>query len=378
MPQRRGSVRKCNWAGGMGQTSDRDNQSESMKTIVFMVVNVVAVVSIVVVNKKIFSTYEFKFGNALMAIHYYMTTFCITVYQRLGGFELLPERPAIFPKRVDGRWVMQGALLPISLYQVGSVMFVNFSLMYNSVGLYQVLKLANIPVLCVIEYFWKSITYSFTIRSALAVLIVGIGLTSVSDISFNWVGFTHGMIATFTTAAYQILVKDLSKGMNSMQSCYYVTPVTAVVFSIFVPLTDDFEGLLNYTWTTERTIAILGSAVIAFMINLSVFVIVGRTSPLTYQVVGHVKTTMVLLSGFLFFNAPPVAKNILGMALAMVGVVWYTHAKMQEGQAEKARKEAEMSQKEAGETGQKPQGVGSDPVMRATQVGASPNLPAKQ
>ena len=40
------------------------NSSLGLKTIVFMVVNVVAVVSIVVVNKKIFSTYEFKFGNA--------------------------------------------------------------------------------------------------------------------------------------------------------------------------------------------------------------------------------------------------------------------------------------------------------------------------
>eukprot|EP00756_Hemistasia_phaeocysticola_P004707 Hpha_TRINITY_DN12966_c0_g1::TRINITY_DN12966_c0_g1_i1::g.164652::m.164652/K15285/SLC35E3; solute carrier family 35, member E3 len=338
----------------MGEAAERES-SERMKTLIFMALNIVSVVSIVVVNKKIFSYYEFKFGNALMALHYYATAICITLYQRLGGFELLPERPAVFPTRKNGVWVMAGSVLPISMYQVGSVMFVNFSLMYNSVGLYQVLKLANIPVLCVIEYFWKGITYSLVVRSALAVLIGGIGLTSVSDISFNWLGFTHGMIATFTTAAYQILVKDLSKGMSSVQSCYYVTPVTAVIFTMLVPFTDDVEGLLNYKWTIERAVVIFGSAFIAFMINLSVFVIVGRTSPLTYQVVGHVKTTLVLLSGFLFFQAPPVLKNILGMALAMVGVVWYTQANMAEAQAEKARKEAEKAQKEAKEQGQRQQ-----------------------
>eukprot|EP01062_Namystynia_karyoxenos_P003419 TRINITY_DN11218_c0_g1_i1.p1 TRINITY_DN11218_c0_g1~~TRINITY_DN11218_c0_g1_i1.p1 ORF type:complete len:406 (+),score=140.79 TRINITY_DN11218_c0_g1_i1:131-1219(+) len=318
----------------------RSDNAEQIKTVFFMGLNIASVVSIVVMNKRIFRDYGFTFGNALMAIHYYVTAVCIFIYQRTGGFERLEQRPPVLPTVGAAGLQWNGSLLPIAIFQIGSVMFVNWSLMYNSVGLYQILKLANIPVLCVIEYFWKGITYSTMVRLSLLVLIGGIGMTTASDFSFNWIGFTHGMIATLTTAAYQISVKDLSKGMTSVQSCYYVTPITAVLFTLAVPFTDDWRRLLDYPFDTERAAVIVLSGFVAFAINLSVFVIVGRTSPLTYQVVGHVKTTLVLVSGFALFNAPADWRNICGMLLAMVGVVWYTDIKMKESAAEKARREA--------------------------------------
>ena len=42
--------------------------------------------------------------------------------------------------------------------------------------------------------------------------------------------------------------------------------------------------------------------------------------------IGHVKTVLVFLFGFICFNAPITSKNIAGCALAVVGMIYYTQA----------------------------------------------------
>eukprot|EP01064_Diplonema_japonicum_P015342 TRINITY_DN2305_c0_g2_i1.p1 TRINITY_DN2305_c0_g2~~TRINITY_DN2305_c0_g2_i1.p1 ORF type:complete len:335 (+),score=19.93 TRINITY_DN2305_c0_g2_i1:55-1059(+) len=296
------------------KTADLKN---SVTTVMLMGLNIVSVVSIVILNKKIFSQdVKFSFPNILMAFHFIVTAIGVYVYQKAGGFPLPETSPGI------------KTTLPIACYQVLSVMFVNYSLVYNSVGLYQVLKLANIPVLCVMEFFWKGISYPLAIKLSLSLLVAGIGVTTVTDVSVNQWGLIHGMLATVTTGALQIQVKDISKGMTSQQSCYYVAPLSACIFSAISLVTDNWVLFMNFTYTPVATLLLLCSGFAAFLINFTLFVIVGKTSPVTYQVVGHIKTILVIICGFLFFAAPVHMRNVVGMAVAMAGVIWYTREKL--------------------------------------------------
>eukprot|EP00659_Diplonema_papillatum_P012392 gene12392-19166_t len=260
-----------------------------MATISVMLLNIVSVVAIVIINKKIYE-HGFTFYNTLMTMHFIATTVGVGIYQKLGGFEL-PETPPTYQKT-----------FPIAACQLGSVMFVNYSLAFNSVGLYQILKLANIPVLCVVEFFWKGITYSLPVLSSLTVLLSGIGVSMVTDVSVNYWGLFHGVMATLTTAALQISVKDLSKGMTNEQSCYYVSPVSAMLFGGAALVLDGVLRLQTFDFSFELIVLLLVSCVCAFCINLSVFIIVGKTSPVTYQVVGHVKTILVIVGDFVLFS----------------------------------------------------------------------------
>lgn len=62
---------------------------------------------------------------------------------------------------------------------------------------------------------------------------------------------------------------------------------------------------------------------------MSIFLVIGATSPVTYNVVGHFKTVIILTASFILFASPLNAKNILGMSLALGGMIMYTHFKMQ-------------------------------------------------
>lgn len=55
---------------------------------------------------------------------------------------------------------------------------------------------------------------------------------------------------------------------------------------------------------------------------MSTFLVIGVTSSLTYNVVGHLKTVIILTGGCLFFGDEMPPKKLLGVSVAMGGIVW--------------------------------------------------------
>lgn len=90
------------------------------------------------------------------------------------------------------------------------------------------------------------------------------------------------------------------------------------------------SALRDFEWTQPAIFHILLSSMLAFGVNISIYGIIGRTSPVTYNVVGHVKTVLVLIMGFVVFQYPVLWKNVTGIALTLAGVVLYTHFKLKE------------------------------------------------
>jgi solute carrier family 35, member E3 len=60
------------------------------------------------------------------------------------------------------------------------------------------------------------------------------------------------------------------------------------------------------------------------------FTVLGWASPLTYQVLGHLKSIIILILGIMFYDVSPSIKAIFGMVLAMIGVIIYTEENRQQ------------------------------------------------
>eukprot|EP00667_Euglena_gracilis_P019558 EG_transcript_20994 len=296
-----------------------------------MVLNVFCVVSIVILNKQLYSKpYEFRFGSTLVCIHFVVTGLLTALTAQLGVF------------KVKGLPFVE--LLKLSAAQVGSVAFVNFSLLYNSVGLYQVLKLLNIPVICVMEYVWLQISYSTQLKVSLFVILLGVGMATVTEIEFSLVGFIHGFLATIATGLYQIMcgTKQKEYGIDAMQLLHKQAPVTAAMLGLLALLFDDIPALCHYPFHRGVVLLILFTGLVAFGVNLTVFLIIGKTSPVTYQVVGHFKTCAVIFFGFVWLHQPFDTTNLIGMSVAFLGMVFYTLIKQSEATAKAAAKAAEL------------------------------------
>jgi hypothetical protein len=67
------------------------------------------------------------------------------------------------------------------------------------------------------------------------------------------------------------------------------------------------------------------SCLISVSVNFSTFLVIGKTSPVTYQVLGHLKTCLVLTFGYVLLHDPFSWRNIMGIFIALIGMISYSY-----------------------------------------------------
>ncbi|EPS64409.1 hypothetical protein M569_10371, partial [Genlisea aurea] len=78
----------------------------------------------------------------------------------------------------------------------------------------------------------------------------------------------------------------------------------------------------NYGFNILSTVFIILSCTIAVGTNLSQFICIGRFTAVSFQVLGHMKTILVLVLGFIFFgNEGLNLQVVFGMLIAVFGMV---------------------------------------------------------
>lgn len=77
---------------------------------------------------------------------------------------------------------------------------------------------------------------------------------------------------------------------------------------------------------------IILSCLISVSVNFSTFLVIGKTSPVTYQVLGHLKTCLVLAFGYILLQNPFSWQNVFGIAIAVVGMGLYSFISVKESQ----------------------------------------------
>jgi len=81
---------------------------------------------------------------------------------------------------------------------------------------------------------------------------------------------------------------------------------------------------------------IVVSCSIAVGTNLSQFICIGRFTAVSFQVLGHMKTILVLILGFIFFGKEGLNLHVVvGMIIAVAGMIWYGNASSKPGGKER-------------------------------------------
>ena len=288
----------------------------------YLFLNASSSIGIVFTNKMVFQMYDFKYGTLLTFIHFIFTFIGLEICRWCGAFERKPVK------------IMD--VLPLSLSFCGFVALTNLSLVYNTVGFYQLMKVLTTPMIVTIQTVFYGETFPMNIKLSLALTCVGVTIASVSDPEANFIGTLVALSALLVTSMYQIWVgtKQKELGCNSYQLLYYHAPLTALILLPIIPLFDDLSTLK--AWSNNETITtILISSVLALLVNLSIFLVIGKTSPVTYNVLGHFKLTVILTGGFVIFGQQPDIKVITGILITLAGIFWYTHLKQNQTPAKK-------------------------------------------
>ncbi|KAK3154674.1 hypothetical protein QOZ80_2BG0193740 [Eleusine coracana subsp. coracana] len=291
-----------------------------------LTLSVASSVAIVICNKALISTLGFPFATTLTSWHL-MVTFCtLHVAQRMHFFE---------PKAIDGHTVILFGLLNGT-----SIGLLNLSLGFNSIGFYQMTKLAIIPFTVMLETIFLKKRFSETIKFSLLVLLLGVGIASVTDLKLNLLGSILSALAIATTCVGQILTNTIQRKLkvSSTQLLYQSAPYQAAILFATGPFVDQFltnRSVFAHKYTFPVVAFIILSCLIAVSVNFSTFLVIGTTSPVTYQVLGHLKTCLVLSFGYTLLHDPFTMRNVLGILVAIFGMALYSYFSVREGKTKK-------------------------------------------
>ena len=93
---------------------------------------------------------------------------------------------------------------------------------------------------------------------------------------------------------------------GSNQLLHRFSPVATVLLLVAAPATERIIGSSNEESDFVLSIPAIGviaaSACLGLLVSLSTFLVIGHTSALTYNVVGHIKTVGVIAGGVFFYG----------------------------------------------------------------------------
>lgn len=93
----------------------------------------------------------------------------------------------------------------------------------------------------------------------------------------------------------------------------------AAVMSFFRPWAPDAAAAPSFQATPAAILVVLLSAALGLLVTLSTFLVIGATSALTYNVVGHIKTVGVIAGGVLFYGEVRPRVRLLQVVLVPTG-----------------------------------------------------------
>ncbi|KAH9668300.1 UDP-xylose transporter 3 [Citrus sinensis] len=312
-----------------------EGQKFQLGTVGALSLSVISSVSIVICNKALISSLGFTFATTLTSWHL-LVTFCslhVALWMKL--FEHKP----FDPRAVMGFGVLNGI----------SIGLLNLSLGFNSVGFYQMTKLAIIPCTILLETLFFRKKFSRNIQLSLVILLVGVGIATVTDLQLNVLGSVLSLLAVLTTCVAQIMTNTIQKKfkVSSTQLLYQSCPYQALTLFIIGPFLDGLltnKNVFAFKYTPYVLFFIVLSCLISVSVNFSTFLVIGKTSPVTYQVLGHLKTCLVLAFGYVLLHDPFSWRNILGILIAVIGMVLYSYCCSLESQQKASETSSQLPQ----------------------------------
>ncbi|KAE8687804.1 putative sugar phosphate/phosphate translocator [Hibiscus syriacus] len=259
--------------------------------------------SVIVYNKYILDKkmYNWPFPISLTIIH---MSFCATL-----AFLLIKVFRFVDPVSMS-RDLYLSSVVPIGALYSLSLWLSNSAYIYSSVSFIQMLK-ALMPV---------------------AVYSIGLGAVSFEATRLIMI---------------QILLTSKGINLNPITSLYYVAPC-CLVFLLVPWIYVEFPVLKETSDFHLDLLIFSTNSLCAFALNLSVFLLVGKTSALTMNVAGVVKDWLLIAFSWSVIKDTVTPINLFGYGLAFLGVAYYNHSKLQALKAKEAQKTTGQADDEAG------------------------------
>ncbi|KAI9029361.1 triose-phosphate transporter family-domain-containing protein [Hyaloraphidium curvatum] len=314
--------------------SKQAERAHSMGTIASVVAFYwVSSLAVVFLNKFILSYGDYKFPYPLFVTWYQLAValLLLLVWGHLGksytALSLVP--PFEFNLDIARR------VAPLTFIYVMMLALNNLCLQYVEVTFYQVARSLTIIFNIILTYTILGTTTSSQAIAACAVVFAGFIIGSAGEINFSWAGIFFGVGSSLFVALYGIYVKKTLAVVdnNQWRLLHYNTALSIFFLAPLVFLAGEVTDILrnvNFLGSMTFWSVMTVTGVTGFLINISTFLQIKYTSPLTNTISGTAKACVqTILGGFIFRN-PISLMNGFGIFLSLAGSTYYSWVRFKE------------------------------------------------
>ncbi|KAK5168992.1 uncharacterized protein LTR77_006301 [Saxophila tyrrhenica] len=217
-------------------------------------------------------------------------------------------------------------ILPIGLMFSLSLICGNLTYLYLSVSFIQMLK-ATMPVVTLLTS-WAMAVEPVSLKKLgnVSFIVLGVVVASYGEIQFVLIGFLYQCGGIVFEAMRLVMVQRLLSGaefkMDPLVSLYYFAPVCALMNGVIALVVEVPRMTFVEVQNVGFSVLIL-NAVIAFLLNVSVVFLIGKTSSLVMTLSGVLKDILLVCASMLIFRDPVSGLQAFGYSIALFGLVYY-------------------------------------------------------
>ncbi|KAI3981513.1 hypothetical protein MKX01_007440 [Papaver californicum] len=228
------------------------------------------------------------------------------------------------------------AIVPLAIVHTMGNLCTNMSLGKVSVSFTHTVKALEPFFSVIISASFLGEVPTFWVLSSLVPVVGGVAMASLTEASFDWVGFWSAMGSNLANQSRNVFSKQfMVKKEESLDNITLFSMITILSFALNVPLTLCMEGVkfspsflqsagLDVRELCVRTLL----SGLCFQAHQQIaYMILQRVSPVSHSVGNCVKRVVVIVSSVLFFKTPVSPINSIGTGIALAGVFLYSRVK---------------------------------------------------
>lgn len=276
--------------------------------------------STIVFNKYILDTAKFHFPIFLTTWH---LVFATVMTQFLARFTTILDSRKKVP--MTGRVYLR-AIVPIGIFFSLSLICGNQAYLHLSVAFIQMLK-ATMPVAVLITTAVLGVApLNMKTLGNVSFIVIGVVIASMGEIQFVMTGFLFQVAGIAFEAVRLVMVQRLLSSadfkMDPLVSLYYFAPACACMNG-FVCLFAELPTLTMDDIYRVGGLTLFANALVAFLLNVSVVFLIGKTSSLVLTLSGVLKDILLVFASMFLFKDPVSLLQAFGYTIALGGLIYY-------------------------------------------------------
>ncbi|QDZ17904.1 triose-phosphate transporter [Chloropicon primus] len=301
---------------------------QALKTFGLILNWILASAGLILFNKWLLSSGHFPYPVTLTLFHQAFCALVAFVALKLNLFECAT---------MDRKEYLKG-VVPIGALYAMALWFGNWAYMYLQVSYVQMLKAFMPAIVFAIGIVLGTEKFDWKLLWILLWIAFGVLVASFGEVNFSVMGTVIQLSSlAFEATRLTLLQLLLQRKFNPMTAMYYLSPITAC-FLFVLCLAKESSSVVQAMGQANPYILLL-NCFCAFVLNIAVFLLIGKTSALTMNVSGVVKDWLIILSSVLIFKSTLTELNVIGFTIAFTGVLFYNFQRRRKKEEEQAQRQ---------------------------------------